>query len=283
MKQALSAAVQGLRTFVSDVADGFFEITHNGFALLGLATVFAVLALFARPDLRQSGEDHLMGWLEARRAALKPAEPVSPVALEPTALERTTAASPLDLPKQQAALAFWLARKYRVAPEPLSVLVAEAYDLGQRTKLDPALILAIVAVESSFNPFAQSHVGAQGLMQVMTRVHGDKYEPAGGTLTAFDPVTNMRVGVKVLLECISRAGSLEGGLRYYVGAANLDSDGGYTNKVMAERGRLLQVAAGQAVAPNATPAPVRTAPISATNDKKPAATGDDKVALLSGS
>jgi hypothetical protein len=283
MKQALSAAVQGLRTFVSDVADGFFEITHNGFALLGLATVFAVLALFARPDLRQSGEDHLMGWLEARRAALKPAEPVSPVALEPTALERTTAASPLDLPKQQAAMAFWLARKYRVAPEPLSVLVAEAYDLGQRTKLDPALILAIVAVESSFNPFAQSHVGAQGLMQVMTRVHGDKYEPAGGTLTAFDPVTNMRVGVKVLLECISRAGSLEGGLRYYVGAANLDSDGGYTNKVMAERGRLLQVAAGQAVAPNATPAPVRTAPISATNDKKPAATGDDKVALLSGS
>jgi hypothetical protein len=283
MKQALSAAVRGLRTFVSDVADGFFEITHNGFALLGLATVFAVLALFARPDLRQSGEDHLMGWLEARRAALKPAEPVSPVALEPTALERTTAASPLDLPKQQAALAFWLARKYRVAPEPLSVLVAEAYDLGQRTKLDPALILAIVAVESSFNPFAQSHVGAQGLMQVMTRVHGDKYEPAGGTLTAFDPVTNMRVGVKVLLECISRAGSLEGGLRYYVGAANLDSDGGYTNKVMAERGRLLQVAAGQAVAPNATPTPVRTAPISATNDKKPAATGDDKVALLSGS
>lgn len=281
MKQALSAAVQGLRTFVSDVADGFFEITHNGFALLGLATVFAVLALFARPDLRQSGEDHLMGWLEARRAALKPAEPVSPVALEPTALERTTAASPLDLPKQQAALAFWLARKYRVAPEPLSVLVAEAYDLGQRTKLDPALILAIVAVESSFNPFAQSHVGAQGLMQVMTRVHGDKYEPAGGTLTAFDPVTNMRVGVKVLLECISRAGSLEGGLRHYVGAANLESDGGYANKVMAERGRLLQVAAGQAVAPNATPTPVRNAPISATNEKKPATAPDDKVALLS--
>ncbi|MDM0045818.1 lytic transglycosylase domain-containing protein [Variovorax dokdonensis] len=281
MKQALSAAVQGLRTFVSDVADGFFEITHNGFALLGLATVFAVLALFARPDLRQSGEEQLMGWLEARRAALRPAEPVSPVALEPTALERTTAASPMDLPKQQAAMAFWLARKYRVAPEPLSVLVAEAYDLGQRTKLDPALILAIVAVESSFNPFAQSHVGAQGLMQVMTRVHGDKYEPAGGTLTAFDPVTNMRVGVKVLLECISRAGSLEGGLRYYVGAANLESDGGYASKVLAERSRLRQVAAGKAVAPNAAPTPVRDAPISATNDKKPAATGDDKVALLS--
>ncbi|HYP83771.1 lytic transglycosylase domain-containing protein [Variovorax sp.] len=285
MKQALSAAAQGLRTFVSDVADGFFEITHNGFALLGLATVFAVLALLARPDLRQSGEDQLMGWLEARRDALKvaTAEPAAdPVELEPTALERTTAASPLDLPKQQAAIAYWLARKYRVAPEPLSVLVSEAYELGQRTKLEPTLILAIMAVESSFNPFAQSHVGAQGLMQVMTRVHGDKYESAGGTLTAFDPVTNMRVGVKVLLECISRAGSLEGGLRYYVGAANLQSDGGYASKVMAERARLDRVAHGQAVAPNASPGPTRDgSPSNAIETKKRPAEGEDKVALLS--
>ena len=28
---------QGLRTFASDVAQGFFEITHNSFALVGLA------------------------------------------------------------------------------------------------------------------------------------------------------------------------------------------------------------------------------------------------------
>ena len=60
-----------------------------------------------------------------------------------------------------------------------------------------------MAVESSFNPFAQSPVGAQGLMQVMTHVHGDKYESFGGKLAAFDPVTNLRVGVKVLKECIA--------------------------------------------------------------------------------
>jgi len=144
---------------------------------------------------------------------------------------------------------------YRVAPEPLSVLVSEAYQLGKRAKLDPTLILAIMAVESSFNPFAQSNVGAQGLMQVMTRVHGDKYESAGGTLTAFDPVTNMRVGVKVLQECIARAGSLEGGLRYYVGAANLTEDGGYAGKVLAEQGHLRLVASGKNVAFNA-PRPV---------------------------
>ena len=280
MKQALSATAQGVRTILSDVADGFFEITHNGFALLGLAIVFAALALVARPDLRQSGEEQLMGWLQSRRPV--PEAPV--VGLEPTAIERTTAASPHELPKPQAAVAYWLSKKYRVAAEPLSVLVAEAYDLGKRTKLDPTLILAIMAVESSFNPFAQSHVGAQGLMQVMTRVHGDKYEPAGGTLTAFDPVTNMRVGVKVLMECISRAGSVEGGLRYYVGAANLPDDGGYAAKVLAEHERLRQVAGGRNV-PTAPPVlraqqPAQPIPASTTTDAKPGAEGGQKVALL---
>jgi len=246
MNKALEAVSQGMRTFVSDVVDGFFDVTHNSFALLGLAIVFAALALVARPDLRESGEEHLIGWLQSR----KPAPESEPTGLEPTAIERTTAADPLDLPRPQAAVAYWLSKKYRVAVEPLSVLVSEAFDIGKRTKLDPTLILAIMAVESSFNPFAQSQVGAQGLMQVMTRVHGEKYESAGGTMTAFDPVTNMRVGVKVLQECIARAGgSLEGGLRYYVGAANLNDDGGYASKVMAEHERLRQVANGRAPAP----------------------------------
>jgi len=279
MKQALDATARGLRTFASDVVDGFFEITHNGFALLGLAIVFAVLALAARPDLRQTGEDQLMGWLQSR----KPVLPAPEVAeLDPTAIERTTAAIPQELPKQQAAVAYWLSKKYRVAAEPLSALVAEAFDLGKKNKLDPTLILAIMAIESSFNPFAQSQVGAQGLMQVMTRVHGEKYESAGGTLTAFDPVTNMRVGVKVLQECISRAGSLEGGLRYYVGAANTGDDGGYASKVMAENERLRQVVAGHPPpvnAPNVLRA--NAAPAAAPAAKSAAAPDPQQLALLS--
>jgi len=289
MKDALKTTAHGLKTFGSDVVDGFFEITHNGSALVGLATVFTVLALTARPDLRATGEQHLMGWLESR----KPVVVAEPTALEPTAIDRTTAASPHELPKQQAAVAYWLSKKYRVAAEPLSVLVSEAYSLGKRTKLDPTLILAIMAVESSFNPFAQSHVGAQGLMQVMTRVHVDKYESAGGSLTAFDPVTNMRVGVKVLQECIARAGSLEAGLRYYVGAANLDSDGGYAAKVLAEHERLRLVAGGASVPtinppvlraqaiPNATPPTIKADAATLPAPAPAAPQKVEKVALLS--
>ncbi len=269
---------QALRTFASDIAEGFFEITHNGFALVGLAVVFAVITLTARPDLRQTGEEKLMGWLHARQVALLGIEP------ELDAVDRATATNPKDLPKEQAAVAYWLSKKYRVAPEPLSALVAEAYDVGHRTKLDPTLILAIMAVESSFNPFAQSAVGAQGLMQVMTQVHSDKYESFGGRLAAFDPLTNLRVGVKVLQECIARAGSVEGGLKFYVGAGNLDADGGYASKVLSEHARLVQVAKGRTppVAPRPQPEagePAASIPVVAPAPRAPR---DEKVALFAG-
>ena len=240
---ASSKFTLGLKTFASDVAQGFFEITHNSFALIGLLVIFALITLTARPELRQVGELELFSWLQTRQL------PVAGSTGEMDPVDRATASNPQDLPKQQAAVAFWLSKKYRVAPEPLSALVTEAYEIGMRSKLDPTLLLAVMAVESGFNPFAQSPVGAQGLMQVMTQVHSDKYESFGGKLAAFDPLTNLRVGASVLQECISRAGSLEGGLRLYVGAANIEDDNGYAGKVMAEHARLQVVAKGRAVQP----------------------------------
>jgi soluble lytic murein transglycosylase-like protein len=121
--------------------------------------------------------------------------------------------------------------------------------VGSRAGLDPTLILAVMAVESSFNPFAQSSVGAQGLMQVMTSAHDAKYEMFGGRRAAFDPVTNLRVGAQVLKECIQRAGGLEAGLRYYVGAAQLQDDGGYADRVLAEQMHFKQVASGARLSP----------------------------------
>ena len=242
----LSRARASAISFADDVAEGFFEITHNSFALIGLVVAFACVTLVAKPDLRQSGETYLMTWLQERQPQDLSVELEEPEYVELTAVERATAANPKELPAQQAALAFWLSRKYGVAPEPLSVLVSQAFEIGLKAKLDPTLILAVMAIESRFNPFAQSPVGAQGLMQVMTKVHTDKYEGFGGKFAAFDPVTNLRVGVKVLQECIARAGgSVEEGLKHYVGAANLPNDGGYAEKVMAEHARLVAVVGGK--------------------------------------
>jgi hypothetical protein len=263
--------------FVRDIGNGLLVVSHNTLALVGLAVVAVLLVFTSQAGLRHQLESATLGWLNARQEARAEAEGnILLAAAEPDAIARATAADPRELSRQQAAVAHWLARRYRVAPEPVSRLVQEAWAVGQRAKVEPTLILAIMAIESGFNPFAQSAVGAQGLMQVMTRVHDDKYEAFGGTHAAFDPVTNLRVGVQVLKECIQRAGGLEEGLRYYVGAANLADDTGYAGRVLSEHDLLKAVAAGRNVPANAT------APARPLRDPASAPTGADsaQVALL---
>ena len=250
-RQVRDAIGESATVFLKDVGHGLLEVSHNMLALLGLLLVAAAVFTFGKPEFRHAAETTVLGWLQARHEArAEPAELLAAQLSEPDAINRATATDPKELTRQQAAVAHWISRRYRVAPEPISRLVQEAWNVGQRAGLDPTLILAIMAVESSFNPFAQSTVGAQGLMQVMTKIHDDKYEAFGGNLAAFDPVTNLRVGVQVLKECIARAGSLEAGLRYYVGAANLEDDGGYAGKVLAEQNNLRMVAGGKSVPAN---------------------------------
>lgn len=159
--------------------------------------------------------------------------------------------------REQDLVASYLARRYRVAQEPVSELVKAAFDTGREVGLDPLLLLAVMAIESGFNPYAESGVGAQGLMQVMSKVHSDKFQYFGGQSTALEPLTNIKVGALVLKDCIARGGSLPGGLRLYVGSSTQD-DGGYGAKVMAERGRLRDVAHGRKVPINAPQAPATT-------------------------
>lgn len=253
------ACAESASVFLRDVGNGLLEVSHNSLALVGLVVVAAVAFVAGQAELRHSIEAEAFGWLQARQERrADPAEVTAAALAEPDAVIRATAAHPKDLTRQQAAIAMWLARRYRVAPEPVSRLVQEAWKVGPKVGVDPTLILAIIAIESSFNPFAQSPVGAQGLMQVMTRVHDEKYERYGGILAAFDPVANLKVGVQVLKECIQRAGSVEAGLRYYVGAGNQENDNGYAGKVLAEQSYLKNVAGGKSVPPS-----IRTTVVSA--------------------
>lgn len=247
----ISTVISRLARTVSGSTKAFFQFSQSSFALIGMALAFAVIALTARPELRDAGESWLMGWLQERQFGS--VGMVGDVAVN----ERTAAVEVQELPPEQARVAHWIGKKYRVAPAAVGALVAEAYDLGKRHRLEPTLILAIAAIESGFNPFSQSAQGAQGLMQVMTSVHSEKFLHFGGRRAAFDPIANLRVGVKVLLDCIASAGSLQGGLRSYVGAGTED-DGGYAGKVLAEQARMEQVARSTPMV--ALPAPVKFIP-----------------------
>jgi soluble lytic murein transglycosylase-like protein len=287
LKSARRATARSLGVFVRDVGHGLLEVSHNTLALLGLAVVAAVVFAAGRDDLRHQAEVLALDWLQSRHEERAVASgDILAVVAEPEAVSRATAIDTKDLTKQQATVASWIARRYKVAPEPIGRLVQEAWAIGSKAGLDPTLILAIMAVESSFNPFAQSPVGAQGLMQVMTRVHDDKYDAFGGTHAAFDPISNLRVGVQVLKECIARAGSLHDGLRHYVGAALIESDGGYVGRVLAEQGFLLKVAEGKGVPLNVSnfvPAqrPAQPSPAAAPSPPAPEAdAAQDQVASL---
>jgi soluble lytic murein transglycosylase-like protein len=232
---------QYFRTFLSDIANGMFIVTHSGLAMVGLTAAALVLALWLKPAWLHQAENELFNFLRERQVLMSwwPSNTA----------ERATAVDLKSLPPQQALVAEWLARKYRVAPEPLGALVAEAHALSKKSRLAPHLILAVMAIESNFHPYVQSHVGAQGLMQVMTQVHARRYAAYGGNLAAFDPITNLRVGVAVLADAIKlKGGSVEEGLKSYLGADGQADDGGYVAKVLAERARLDQVAAGVKVA-----------------------------------
>jgi hypothetical protein len=155
------------------------------------------------------------------------------------------AAEPVATDPRQKHVVQYLARRYRVAEEAARMLVTTAFQVGHEYKLDPLLILSVVAIESSLNPFAESAMGAQGLMQVMTRVHAGRFEAHGGQIAALDPVANMKVGSAILSDLISRGGSVERGLQLYVGAGNQPDDGGYGARVLSERARLALAGGGK--------------------------------------
>jgi soluble lytic murein transglycosylase-like protein len=92
-------------------------------------------------------------------------------------------------------------------------------------------------VESSFNPFAESQLGAQGLMQVMPRFHMDKIGSEAGADALFDPQLNIKVGTEILRDGLRRFGDLEAALQYYGGALD-DPAAAYAQKVLSIKDRL---------------------------------------------
>lgn len=212
----------------SDVRDGFVEISRHSLALLGLVVVAVTLTFMARPGLQLAVNEVVLEWLEMRQAdSMEP--PTNDAAY------RSTATSVKGLPKNQLAITYSLSRRYRVSPEPVAALVTEAWEVGERSQISPTLLLAIMAIESKFNPFTAGTQGAMGLMQIDPEVHASALSAFGGRLAVFDPVTNLRVAARYLQDLMLQSESIEEALRRYAAASGQVEEGPYIEKVLNEQ------------------------------------------------
>ena len=218
---------------MGDIARGFVNISHHSFALLGLMAVLIALLALARPEVRTLTVQNVQGWLFTRLNISEAEDAKQQVLL------RSLAAKSTELDANQLALVQAIRAKYRIAPEPLNAIILEVFDLANRASLEPTLILAVIGIESNYNPFANSPIGAKGLMQVVPDVHAEQFTPYGGTMAIFDPKTNLRIGVKILKECITLTGSVEEGLRLYkAGSESIATEKDYITRVLVEQTRL---------------------------------------------
>jgi soluble lytic murein transglycosylase-like protein len=242
---------------------GAQPMTASAFVVALGAVHLSPMALHHELGSLASLEPRVADTTEALEAADVPillSAPAQAPAPAPAQAQRHAPRGP-QLSAEQQNIARFIADKYRLAIDQTQQFVEYAYRTAREVKVDPWLILAVVSVESNFNPTAQSQQGAQGLMQVLTRVHADKFQPFGGVAAAFDPLANMRVGARILKDYLARDGSVEGALKAYVGAALLPHDGGYGAKVLSERERIAAAAAGMLrTAANGVPAAAPSKP-----------------------
>ena len=226
---------RGLLTFGGDIGRGFVNISHHSFAMLGLFALILSLLALARPEVRTLTVQSMQDWLFTRMQISEADDEQQQVLL------RSLAAPSTDLSPLQMTLVQAVRSKYKIAPEPLNALILEVFDLADRSALEATLILAVIGVESNYNPFANSPTGAKGLMQVIPEVHFEQFTPYGGAMAIFDPKTNLRIGVKILKECINLMGSVEEGLRLYkAGEESVSQETEYISRVLAEQERLKQ-------------------------------------------
>jgi len=224
-----SRLVLSLQTWAADVREGFVEITRHSLAVVGLAVVLVGVTFLARPGLQVAASEILLGWLELRMVD------VSDTIETANAASRTTTQNPKTPSPEQLTVTRWLGRRYRVANEPLAAMVSQAWALGERSQLSPTLILAIVGVESRFNPFATGSQGTVGLMQIDPDAHAEALQQFGGPLAAFDPLTNLRLGVRHLQGLVQLSNDVDEALALYGASSGQANESRYVERVLAEQ------------------------------------------------
>jgi soluble lytic murein transglycosylase-like protein len=207
---------------------------HGGLLSIGLVALLIAGSSLLAGDLHIAVRNIFGTELVATQSAMAQGdatqEEATPAGIPPAAVTA-------KVPAQLNATAEVIAKRYRVALPAVVDIAQTVHRHARAAGFDPMLVLAIIGVESRFNPYAESSFGAQGLMQIIGRFHTDKFRPTSDGAALLDPETNIRVGVAILREYIGRTGSIDLALKIYGGETD-DSGIGYAERVMAEKERL---------------------------------------------
>ncbi|MFM9972485.1 MAG: transglycosylase SLT domain-containing protein [Burkholderiales bacterium] len=202
-----------------------FSVVHNILAIVGVVALAISVVLVGRAA-NEAVDNRLIAFGQIRYAGNQLFE-----------------ASPEVENQQYRSLANFLAKRYRVASDPLEHLVGATFEASRQVGIDPLLVLSVMAVESRFNPIAESEFGAKGLMQVIPKHHWDKVEELGGVQAMLDPMNNILIGARILKQYIRQSGSIESALQIYNGAL-ADNTNQYAQKVIGEQERMRQAMRG---------------------------------------
>jgi soluble lytic murein transglycosylase-like protein len=202
-----------------------FAATRAMLALIGFAAVAGYLLMpqSVRPESWLAGLPGLAADPLSEHSSIAPGQIQAAVE------------SPVEL--EQRAVTEYIAKRYRVSDQAVAGFVSIAYEAGTQHSVDPLLILAVMAIESRYNPVAESSMGARGLMQVIPKYHLEKLLDHGGEPALLEPAVNIVVGAQILREYQRRFRDTETALQMYAGALD-DVSTQYASKVLAEKARL---------------------------------------------
>lgn len=137
-----------------------------------------------------------------------------------------------EVQPQHDRLSRFISARYKVPPDIARETVEAAREASAEVDLPISLILAVIAVESSFDRYSDNGC-CKGLMQVNPPAHPEKVKEIGGVSGLFDIRLGVRTGTRILKEYLNQKNqNLEKALLRYNGATTPNE---YPDKVLAEK------------------------------------------------
>lgn len=154
-------------------------------------------------------------------------------------LDRVTYVERVEQMKKMQMLAKHISENNDLEIDKAERIINATFAEAEEHKIEPMVMLSVIAVESRYQQFAKSHMGAVGLVQVIPKYHRTKISALRDfNLDLWSIEGNIKVGTKILKEYIDLAdGNVQRALQMYNGSSR-DRSLSYSKKVYNQLAKL---------------------------------------------